>query len=918
MAYRLFLCLSLIFAALVQITAQPKFENPVHWDAEAQPIGNGEYNVLFTAKIDAGWWVYSQFIEGDGPVPTSISFGDCADVKLVGKIEEIGHAEKKMDPNFEMELIKFHDNVTFKARVKINKPEVKCTAKVEYMTCNSTKCLPPDYEEFPISFKSSAVQPAPTPKKDEKPIETPAPPPTKPSNGKTTFNPGSNSTGKNNGTPPAGSTAQNGTPSIKTNPNATDGKNKANTDSAPTATTKTTDGNNKPQNNTDGNNTTSSPDAETKVAATQTANNLLNGGNGTGGDNFPTPVKWAFEAESLGNQEYYLNARAAIEKGWYVYSQNLSEGGPEPTLFSFDPNADLELLGNVEEISTHKKEGFDKLFNMNIVKYAEEVLFRQKVRLKGEGSELKGQVRFMTCDDTKCLPSESIPISVAVGKVGNVGSMATTTTPAATPAPQGRSPWLIFVLGFLGGLVALFTPCVFPMIPVTVSFFTKRSKDRASGIRNAWIYALSIIGIYVSIGLLITILFGETALNELSTNPWVNIVFFGIFIFFAFSFFGFYDLNLPSWLVNKSDAAADRGGFLGIFFMAFTLSLTSFSCTGPIIGSLLVEAAHGGLIGPALGMTGFALALALPFALLAAFPSWLNSLPKSGGWLNSVKVVLGFIEIALAFKFLSNADLVKQWGLLKREVFLGIWAVLALLTAVYLLGKIKFPHDSPVKKLSPMRIGLAALFGLFGLYMAYGIPCKELGIISGFPPPITYSYGCSAKSHCPHDLNCYHDYADGLAEARRQNKPLFIDFTGWACVNCRKMESSVWGLPEVLPKLQKDYVLVSLYVDEKVELPTEKQTQYTDHKGRQRTMKTVGDMWLNFETSCFKYVAQPWYVLIDPQTEDMLVAEPVGYTSAETFNAYLDKGLDNFKKGITEVKLDCKKTLSDASRQVNN
>lgn len=899
MTYRLLLCLCACLVFFAQASAQPKFEDPVHWEAEAQPLGNGEFNVLFNAKIDAGWWVYSQFIEGDGPVPTSISFADCPDVKLIGKVEELGDAEKKMDPNFEMELIKFHDRVTFRAKVKINKPKAFCKAKVEYMTCNNTKCLPPDYQEFPITFESQAVE-TPKPPKDE--IEqNRVTPPVTPNSGKTVFN--NNKPGTAQNTNSQANAGSNGKPVLNSpnTPNNANGATNSPTNEVNTA-----------KNAIDNSGTTATLTTET----TSNDNKNTDVGNGlqgmAGNGNFPNPVKWTFEVEPLSNGEYYLNAKAIAEQGWYIYAQNLAEGGPEPTLFSFDNNADIELLGTPEEISTHKKEGFDKLFNMNIVKYAEEVLFRQKVRLKNTGSELKGQVRFMTCDDTKCLPSELMPFAVAVGDVSSVAGTATAAQANTTPvsSQSGRSPWAIFFLGFLGGLVALFTPCVFPMIPVTVSFFTKRSKDRKTGIRNAWLYALSIIGIYVAIGLLITVLFGATALNELSTNPWVNIAFFVIFLFFAFSFFGFYEITLPSWLVNKSDEAADRGGLLGIFFMAFTLSLTSFSCTGPIIGSLLVEAASGGIVGPALGMTGFALALALPFALLAAFPSWLNSLPKSGGWLNSVKVVLGFIEIALAFKFLSNADLVKQWGLLKREVFLGIWAILSILTAIYLLGKIKFPHDSPVKKLSPARIGLAVLFALFGLYMAYGIPCKELAIVSGFPPPITYSYGCAAKSHCPHGLNCYHDYAEGLAAARQQNKPIFVDFTGWACVNCRKMESSVWGLPAVLPKLQKDYVLISLYVDEKVDLPAGEQVQYTDYKGRQKTMKTVGDKWLNFETTCFKYVAQPWYVLLDPQTEDMLVGEAVGYTSAETFNSYLEKGLDNFKKGITEVKLDCKKDLS--------
>ena len=486
------------------------------------------------------------------------------------------------------------------------------------------------------------------------------------------------------------------------------------------------------------------------------------------------PVSWSFDKKTLDNGEHQLNFKAQMEEGWVIYSQFIEEGGPVPTSFHFESMDGIELIDSEpREIGDYKKEGFDPFFEMDLVKYGKEVVFQQNIRLKAENTPVVGYVRFMTCNDESCLPPKNVKFSLQ-------------SLPRQMKALLLRGG--IFIAGFLGGLLALLTPCVFPMIPLTVSFFTKQSKTRAKGIMNALIYALSIIVIYVGLGFLITILFGPAILHSLSTNPWVNIAFFLVFMFFAFSFFGFYELRLPNWLINQSDQASDKGGLLGIFFMAFTLSLVSFSCTGPIIGTLLVEAAIGGnTIGPVMGMTGFAVALALPFALFAAFPGWLNSLPRSGGWLNTVKVLLGFLEIALAFKFLSNADLVKQWGFLKRETFLFIWIATAVLMGIYLLGKIKFPHDSPVKKLSIPRIGTAAACFVFAAYLVPGMFCQPLNLVSGFPPPITYSYACGNQgSHCSHGLACEHSYEEALKIAKAENKPILIDFTGWACPELSK------------------------------------------------------------------------------------------------------------------------------------
>jgi len=612
------------------------------------------------------------------------------------------------------------------------------------------------------------------------------------------------------------------------------------------------------------------------------------------------PVTWSFDKKSLGSGEYQLNFKAQMDEGWVVYSQFIEEGGPVATSFHLESTDGIELIDKQpREIGDYKKEGFDPFFEMDLIKYGKEVTFQQNIRLKAENTPIVGHLRFMTCNDESCLPPKEVEFSF--------------NAPATTGKDEGSTPWGIFIAGFLGGLLALLTPCVFPMIPLTVSFFTKQSKTRAKGIANALIYALSIIVIYVGLGFLVTVLFGPAILHSLSTNPWVNLGFFVVFILFAFSFFGFYELRLPNWLINQSDQASDKGGLLGIFFMAFTLSLVSFSCTGPIIGTLLVEAAiNGSVIGPVLGMAGFAVALALPFAVFAAFPGWLNSLPRSGGWLNTVKVLLGFLEIGLAFKFLSNADLVEQWGLLKRETFLLIWVATGVLMGLYLLGKIKFPHDSPIKKLSFARIGSALVCFAFAAYLVPGMFCQPLDLVSGFPPPITYSYQCGNQgSHCPHGLACEHSYEEALEIAKREKKPLLLDFTGWACPNCRRMEETVWNKEGILEKLQNDFVIASLYVDENLPLPSSDHFEYEDSKGNIVKVNEVGQKWQHFEESCFNRNTQPYYVLMDAD-EQLLKANGRGFTSKEDFQEFLEAGLDNFEKGVIEGEMKCREKVGNA------
>jgi len=462
----------------------------------------------------------------------------------------------------------------------------------------------------------------------------------------------------------------------------------------------------------------------------------------------------------------------------------------------------------------------------------------------------------------------------------------------AGEAEDLSSFWMIFIGGFIGGLLALMTPCVFPMIPMTVSFFTKRSKDKKTGIRNAILYASSIVVIYVALGLGITAIFGADALNDMASNVWFNLLFFVVFVIFAISFFGAFEITLPSGFVNKVDRASDRGGLLGIFFMAFTLSLVSFSCTGPIIGTLLVQAAAGSsYLGPAIGMFGFALALALPFAFFAMFPGWLNTLPKSGGWLNSVKIILGFIELALALKFLSNVDLAYHWGFLKRELFLGIWIVIAVLMGVYLLGKLKFSHDSDLPFISIPRLVLSLVCFTLALYMLPGMWGAPVNLFSGYLPPSYYREWKSPSSgDCPHDLMCFHNFDEGMLYAKKHNKPVFVDFTGYSCVNCRKMEDNVWPDPKVMRFLSEDYVVISLYVDDKNPLP--QKMHYKNASGED--VKTWGKKWISLERETFGRPSQPWYVLLD--NEGKSLAQPRGYTpDADEYARFLEAGLCRYK-----------------------
>ncbi|MFD2725220.1 protein-disulfide reductase DsbD family protein [Hyunsoonleella rubra] len=645
------------------------------------------------------------------------------------------------------------------------------------------------------------------------------------------------------------------------------------------------------------------------------------------------PVKWSTEFEKISDSEYNLISIATIEEKSHLYAQDIPEFGPVPTEFTYIKSGeDFDLIGK-----TIEEEGvtvFDSVFEMTIKYFEKTAIFKQKVKLLKDVEIIEGSVLFMACDDEKCTPPTDVELifnlsgnaqtnntSGIVPKIDNdkanellYGMSPTdvqkadfkceneTSATALEVDSSSNSLWRIFGLGFLGGLLALLTPCVFPMIPLTVSFFTKKgTSNQGAGISKALLYGFFIFLVYVLLSIPFHLLdsVNPDILNEVSTNVWLNIIFFLIFVFFAFSFFGYYELTLPSSWTTRTTQGESTGGLVGVFFMALTLAIVSFSCTGPILGSLLAGSltSDGGAWQLTSGMAGFGVSLGLPFALFAMFPNMLNALPKSGGWLNSTKVVLGFLELALAFKFLSNADLVAHWNLLKIEPFLIIWIIVFGGLALYLFGKIKFPHDSPVKKLSFFRIATGVMVASFVIYLASGFRVNKytntftpLTLLSGLAPPVGYSF--LYPNDCPNNLDCFKDLKEGLAYAKKENKPVMIDFTGLACVNCRKMEEHVWPDKTIDGFLRNDFVLISLYVDDKKELPESEQIFVERLDGGTRQLKNYGHKWAHYQTQFFQKNSQPYYVLLSPDAKTILNV-PVAYTPNEQeYASFLECGLE--------------------------
>lgn len=655
------------------------------------------------------------------------------------------------------------------------------------------------------------------------------------------------------------------------------------------------------------------------------------------------PVKWSFSSERTGVGEAELIFTASIDDGWYLYSQDIPEGGPVPTGFYFEESSDYKLVGNVTEPKPIEK--YDEIFRMDLKFFSGNPVFKQKIKpLTNESFTVKGYVEFMCCDDKSCLPPTGVDFEITVPAFDGEKSPAglvdelqiapdkESKTDAdrvrltekkeqfdQRPATDaGRSGLLyIFFAGIVGGLLALLTPCVFPMIPMTVSYFIRNTSNKAKGRTDAIIYGISIVIIYVLLGTGVSMIFGSDGLNRLSTSPGFNVFFFLLLLVFAAAFFGLFELQLPSsWTTAIDNKAEKTGGFIGVFLMALVLVLVSFSCTGPIIGTLLVEAAvTGNKLSPIIGMTGFSVALAIPFTLLAIFPSMMGSIPKSGGWLNSVKVVLAFLLLAFSLKFLTVADSVGQWDLMSRDVFIAIWIVIFTMLGFYLLGKLKFAHDDDLPFISVPRAFLAIVAFSFAVYLVPGLLGAPLTSISSFAPPITRQVfdinrpaagavaGLSGEATAlPEGYNVkegiyglvkFLDYEEGMGFARSEGKPVFLDFTGHGCVNCRKMEAAVWSDPQVLQRLHNDFVIISLYVDDRTRL-TEEEQYVSELSGRR--MRTVGNKWSDFQAKRFQVNSQPYYVLLDHNEEQLAPAYSYN-TNIERFVEFLDRGISGFKDG---------------------
>lgn len=863
------------------IQVQGQILEPVKWNWTVETTDQeDEYILSFEAEIEENWKIYSQYLESDdGPIRTSFQYETKEGVELLGKNVEEGNIKKGYDKLFDMELISLLGPVAqFKQKVKVSKYPAQISGYLTYMTCDDARCLPPSDVDFSFEIKSPG---------------------------------GKSQQQQGNGTGDA-----------------------------------------------QGNNTKKEPSEAAPGKGEEIEGSVAKSAEGiimseTAVHESEDPIVWTLKSSREGDA-IDLRFTADLEKGWTIYSQYTSDEGPVPTSFQLEENAPHNLPEKAKE-EGKMKEGMDPFFGVEVKKFVESpVVFLQEVKLNGE-KPIKGYLEYMICNDKMCLPPTPVDFFVDPANMETlIGKKATDRSLAATereetfnmvdPIDEKEGRVLIgnvldqkiesvyqtqrdplsecgedettkdrnllwtFIFGFLGGLLALLTPCVFPMIPLTVSYFTKGSKDRKSGLRNGLIYGLSIIVIYVSIGLIITGVFGATALNALSTNWIANTLFFVIFVIFALSFFGLFEITLPSSWANASDRMADSGGLIGTFFMAFTLAIVSFSCTGPIIGSALVQSATDSL-GPFTVMLGFSTALALPFGLFAAFPALLNSLPQSGGWMNSVKVVLGFLELALAFKFLSVADMTMHWGILQYEVFMAIWILIFALLTLYAFGFIKFPHDSPIKKLSLGRWITGILAGALTVYMITGFFINEktglydsLALMSGLAPPATYNVfldppapdeEIKAKypsyTKCANNIDCFKDYFEAVEYAQANDKPLLLDFTGYGCVNCRKTEEHIWVKDEVRNKLNEDFVLVSLYVDDRKKL---EETLISKH--RKEKMRSIGNRWADFQIVNFEQNSQPLYVMMTP--DEKVIADPRGYREgASDYLRFLRCGLDYFE-----------------------
>ncbi len=844
---RLFTLLFILVAT--KLSAQ--IESPVTWTFTQNQVSDTEVELVYKADIEPGWTVYSQYLAEDAsPVPTIISYDEMEGAELIGKSIESGNKKEGMDPVFKEHVIKFlaEKPYTITQRIKTG-GDWSAVGYLTFMTCNDEKCLPPSDVDFEFSSALS--------------------------------------------------------------------KGVVASGSAPAAVAKEND--------------VSEADDNDVAEVDDNAADKKD------------PVRWKYSLKSTDvADEYDLVLEAEIQDGWLIYSHyNPLDEGPLPTFLDFEGVEGIEKVGDPVETGKYKK-AFDKIFEMDVAKFlsGEMYSYTQRVRFAPGTDEASLFLTYMSCDDAKCIALDDEVILNKKSKTARSFAAAAGATDLVDTQPlteladneidqlrpelagsykqpigdcgkgdnqEGTGLLSIFLIGFVGGLFAILLPCIFPMIPITVSYFMKDSKRK--GWMNGLIYGLSIIVIFISIGLAITALLGPEALNKLSTNWIANTIFFLIFVAFAISFFGYYEITLPSSWSTKSDTIADKGGLIGIFFMATTLAIVSFSCTGPIIGTALVQvASQGDYWGPFTVMLGFSSALALPFGLFAAFPSWLNTLPRSGSWMTSVKVVLGFVELALALKFLSVADMTQHWGVLRYELFLGLWVIIFLAMGAYLLGFIRFPHDSKLTKISMPRLAFAGIAIVGAIYLAMGFRYNDQtatyrtpGLTSGIAPPATYNFFLdtpendpalkaqySSLSKCANNITCFKDYDEGMAYAKATNKPVMLDFTGYGCVNCRKTEEHIWVDQQVRDLLNDEYVLISLYVDDREKLDNTLLSARTKKK-----IRNVGNKWTDFQVVNFLQNSQPLYVLTTP--DEKVMAEPRGYREGiEEYRDYLECGLRTY------------------------
>ncbi len=911
-----------LFSLLLPILFYAQIEDPVKWKVTTEHLGGDEHMLIFRADMDDPWTVYSQFTSDEGPVPTSINY-ESEGFEKIGLAEETGHKKEGMDKMFGVDVIKFLADEPFIIKQKLKAPSgTVVSGYLTYMTCNHEKCLPPTDVDFEFKLEGTAKKvSAPTSVKEVTRTEAPK---------TTTTKATAVAVATEAVEQPIKKAIEKVKPALSTNLQK----------EAASTTTKV-----EIKGSTSGINISSGDNIKIGGIATNNAADTSQPAD----DGFLSPVSWDLAMKKLGGDKYEIKYTATIDDSWTVYSQFTSDNGPVPTEVAYETKG-VEKVGKGTE-KGKKKQGPDPLFdNVEVIKFLSDKPFVITHTIKTKAPKIKGYLTYMTCDAERCLPPTDVDFAfdlVTGQRIGydDFGTAAAPMTgaglaskagpnisgnfldnliPAITASyasPLGNckggeeetsSLFKLFIFGLIGGLIALLTPCVFPMIPLTVSFFTKDTKRK--GWVNGLIYGASIIVIYVALGLVLTAVFGEEALNRLSTNWIANTMFFLIFIFFAFSFFGYYEITLPSSWTTKSDGMADKGGLIGIFFMAFTLALVSFSCTGPIIGTAIVQAAStGSKLGPAIVMGGFALGLALPFGVFAAVPALLNSLPQSGGWMNSVKVVLGFLELALAFKFLSVADMTNHWGFLRYELFMAIWVLCFAGMTAYLFGLIKFPHDSPVKKLSPTRLVFALASLAWTLYLATGFfvdkengGYNSLAAMSGLAPPSNYNFFLDKPSAgadkdikaqypsytlCANNIPCFKDYYEGKAYAQANNKPIFLDFTGYGCVNCRKTEEHIWVDDKIKNQLTDDFVLVSLYVDDDKKL---KKTYVSKHR-KGKKIRNVGNMWADFQIINFQQNSQPLYVMMTP--DEKVMAKPRGYKEGiGEYQEYLDCGLETYQE----------------------